>query len=75
MFWNANSGEVIGAIVESYQQVTKLYLDEAREILVGGFYSGEIKVKIIFFVKIYNFLIKIWKIGEISKEIQEELRK
>lgn len=44
MFWNANSGELIGAIIESYAQVTKLFLDEEREILIGGFYTGDIKV-------------------------------
>ena len=44
MFWNANSGEMIGAVCEGLMQVTKLYLDEEREILIGGFYSGEMKV-------------------------------
>ena len=32
MFWNALSGDIIGSIIESYQQITKFTLDEEREI-------------------------------------------
>ena len=71
MFWNANSGEVIGAVKESYQQVTKLYLDEAREILVGGFYSGEIKVKIKFlFIKLTDFCLRFGKLEKFPKKFK-----
>lgn len=34
----------MGAIIESFQQVSKLCFYEQEEILVGGFHSGEIKV-------------------------------
>jgi hypothetical protein len=43
---------LVGAIYESILQVTKLHLDEEREILVGGFYTGDIKV-----IKIGNLMI------------------
>lgn len=44
VFWDATSGEIMGAIIESFQQVSKLCFYEQEEILVGGFHSGEIKV-------------------------------